>query len=520
MKKINKESSALFLLSAVVLGFIGIIYVGISSVGRSYALPTIDSFAYPDNAHLYIQNSPYYQYRVYSDSVSGCEKDNPNYDTECTYAKGTYYNPTNVLTFSESISNYNKIVRFRNYIEYDTDAFQIFDIYSVEPNVSLPKFKFFLNDEIDANFYTDTYYKGTTINKNLDAVVVSIIEEMYSGFSSGDSTGIYFTNDNDYYKTQLAIWYHLARRDMNTDSISMQMVNEMQNYINNGNQLAKEVHDLVVRLENSISIDNEVKFTDVNDIEFKVSDDGNYVESNDIEVSGTPNTISKFESYEVFFSNTDAIIINSLTGEEQSSGYNNGQHFKIRIPIEKINGINNMGLRVNIQAKFSIDSMVSYYDADSDDVMNVVPAYNAQYKETERVNSAFVILKILNLDAETGNSIAGTTIRIDKVTNDGEREKVKDIVTGDGPNFVVLEDGNYIMSQIATNSSYEKSSDSIEFSIDNFDVSLDEIKFTQTAVVDVPDTGKGLSLFIYIIGGIFLVLGLSVFGIFKLKKEL
>lgn len=520
MKRLfSKKFGYSFLLSFVVCVFIIVIYGSINNIGISYSISEISGFNFPDDAELYVQSSPYYRYNYYSGDYEGCSVDNPNYSTECVVGNGDYYNPKNVLIFSDQISNYNKILRFRNYIETKADEFYIFDVYSIEPNVSLPRFTPFINDEVDANLYNTTYYKSSSNHEDLDPVVVSIIENMYSSLNTENSTGMYFYNDDDYYKTQLAIWYHLARKYMDTDAVSKQMVNEMNKFISEGNQLAKEVHDLVISIENSVTIENNVDVTDVNEITLTVSDDGKYLESSDIDVVGKSNSISKFNSYSVNVNSDDAMIINSLTDSEQSTGYNNGQKFKIKIPISSVVDINNMALKVTISSTFDIKSMVSYYDLSSDDVMKMVPVYNEVYNTSKVVSKSFTILRVNNVDVSTGKDIEGTTIRVEKVLDDGTTEKVRDVLTTKDPLYLVLDDGNYILSQISTNSSYEISDNSISFSIVDSKSSLDNVSFYQTPVIAVPNTLSGIPSYVYMISGILLVVGISSFVFVSRKSD-
>ncbi|MBO5138278.1 MAG: Cys-Gln thioester bond-forming surface protein [Bacilli bacterium] len=490
----------------------------VNMIGISYSLPEINNFNFPEDAELYIQSSPYYRYNYYGNDYEGCNRYNPNYSTECTVGNGNYYNPKNVLIFSDQIPNYNKIVRFRNYIEESADDFYIFDVYSVEPNVSLPRFRPFENDEVDANFYNVNYSKSQTNHRDLDPIVVSIIEKMYSQKSGDNKRGMYFYNDDDYYKTQLAIWYHLARKYMNTDAVSKQMVTEMNKFINEGNQLAKDVHELVISVEDSVTIENNVDVTDVNEITLTVSDDGKYLESSDIDVVGKANSSSKFNSYSVNLNNDSAMVINSLTGSEQSTGYNNGQKFKIKIPVSSFSDINNMSLKVTISSTFDMKSMVSYYDLSSDDVMQMVPVYNEVYNTSKVVSKSFTILRVNNVDVANGKNIEGTTIRLEKLLDDGTTEKIRDVVTTKDPLYFVLGDGNYILSQVSTNSSYEISDSSITFSIVDSKASLDNISFYQTPIIDVPNTLSGIPSYIYMISGILLVVGISSFVLVSRKS--
>ena len=135
-------------------------------------------------------------------------------------------------------------------------------------------------------------------------------------------------------------------------------------------------------------------------------------------------------------------------------------------------------------------------------------------------NAVGGLFKIENVDAQTGKAVSGTTIRIDKINEKGEREKASTIVTGNSDNYAILEPGKYIATQIATNKDYERSNLVIEFEIKESQESFDIIRFSQTPIVNVPDTGKDLSKVIYIIAGVLLIIGISIFGFYKFKKEL
>lgn len=525
MKKVNKEVVYTTLLSFFVIGFMCVIYGSVNLIGKSYAMPGKDDFDFPQKTDVvYLQNSPYYKYRYYDDNVEGCEQNNPNYDTLCPYASSTvYYNPKEILTFSDENSQFNKIVRLRNYVEYEIDMFYIFDVYSYDLSNQFSKFYKNDNEEVDANFYTNFY--DSAMQDDVDPGLKYLVSKMYEKYITGvTDRGIYFVNDDDYYKTQLAIWYYLARLNIN-DSNANKLVEEIESYVKNGNKIACEIHDLVISVDNEkLLYDDRNSFVSkTNDFKFSLSEDGKYIESETLEFKEKMDFNLRFDHVNFGKYNSVVELIDAETGEKITYifGFNKRQ-FRYRIPVEEFDKKNYIKFEYGYNVYYSRD-LTRYYKNDS---MSFVSVYNVFYPVDEMSSFIFIrnavggLFKIENVDAQTGKAVSGTTIRIDKINEKGEREKASTIVTGNSDNYAILEPGKYIATQIATNKDYERSNLAIEFEINESQESFDIIRFSQTPIVNVPDTGKDLSKVIYIIAGVLLTIGISIFGFYKFKKEL
>ncbi len=324
------------------------------------------------------------------------------------------------------------------------------------------------------------------------------------------------------YTTQFAIWYYLdslGQHDRNgrTQLASgvMDKINFAANRANVSVNAYYEVAEQIVKLVNNAKTYNSQQQTattisiDKNNVVYHVSEDGKYLESNEIAVTSN----KKLNNYSVGFSknNCDAKIVD-VSGNEVST-FNNGTSFKIKIPTEKLNTLDTVDLIVAVTGNYKTDTVYAYQRRDDKDAQRPIIAGYTDGSASVSVTLDTKLVRVIKTDKETGKPVIGAVLAI----HGANGNEITRFTTTEEPHYLNLAAGNYILKEISSPEGYELNSDEIPFTV-TADTTINEVEMKNTPTTNVPDTASTIPAYLYIIGSMILIIGLSVI-VFSTKQN-
>ncbi len=379
-----------------------------------------------------------------------------------------------------------------------TDGQNTYDMYCIEGQVGV-------------SGTTDTTYVNPTPLSSLYAPGLAfILNNSYPNNTSSSYTSVCSTDDKcKKYITQYAIWYYLDKMNVKDSQGNTQLsassftkIGELN--VNNG--YAKAVVSLVNAAISYNSNQQAKPELNVNtkDVTYSVTSDGKYLESSEITVSS--NNTDKFKSYTVSLpkNNCDAEII-SIDGNATTT-FSKGTSFKVRIPMEKLSGLNNIDLGLNLVATFDTD-VVYEYTPSSGAGNEQKPIISTYTSTTTNANLTLNIslVEFTKTDITNGKPVSGAEL----VVTDQSGAEVARWTTDGNPHYISLAPGSYTLTEITSPDGYELNKESIVFTVLD-DGTITKVEMKNTPTTNVPDTAENIPLYLYIIGAMILVIGVGV----------
>lgn len=330
------------------------------------------------------------------------------------------------------------------------------------------------------------------------------------GIVNGNA-GIYPTQCKKY-TTQYAVWYYLDKMK-NFSGVSqltaaeMEKINFAANPANASSGAYYEVAAQVKKLAEAAIDYNSKQQTattisvDKNNVQYHVTEDGKFLESNEITV--TSNKV--LNNYSVGFksNNCNAKIID-VAGNENSV-FNNGSKFKVRIPVEKLDTLETVDLVITITGSYTTDTVWAYKLRTNPNAQRpIIPSHTKKVANIS-ITLDTKLVRVIKTDKETGKPVIGAVLAI--MGADGN--EITRFTTAEDPHYLNLAVGNYILKEISSPEGYELSSEEIPFTVTE-DSTINEVEMKNTPTIKVPDTASSIPAYLYIIGSMILIIGLSV----------
>lgn len=464
---LDKQSSACIILATIVIGFIGTMYLSMSNIGRSYAIPSSGNF--PSRLDTDITHNLY-------DGV-GCSGAGPN-DDSLSCKIYSFRNLANIgdvpvdLTIPDT--------RIRTNINA-----VIYDLYCLDRNLGIASGVQF-NDPKE-------------VNGNYD-VALNILEKVYLGDKNSATT-----TDEEYFVTQHAIWYSLVKSGVDTSADANAYVLAIDTAASKGSSLAKSIKSIYDEAVNKAKVKNTMNIFGADNITLTQTSDGKYLETSDLRVEAKVNDISKFDSFTVN-AGDDSVIVVDTNGNPKKQ-FQNGNTFRVRIPISDKNNASSIIANIKINGTFQ-EGRLYYYTPNKENVQKVLFVNNV-YKSMP-VEVALNFVKISKQDITNGKELEGATLKVEKDNGDGTYSLVTSWVSSTTPRYIFLQPGKYRLTEITAPSGYELSQEVINFEVGNDGNPIDTVVMKNTPYVTPPDTASNLPIYIYIVGAIVLIAGTVV----------
>lgn len=490
--KLDKHSSASIVLAFTVICFMFTMFMASNQVGKSYAATSLGTA--PDLLKTSVQtfagtSTPVWNFMTESGS-DGNETEpllTLNYDLK-----------TSVCTNGNCTGSYHT--------------------YCIEGQ----------NDHLADSVY---YKRADQIDSRYAPGLAWILENSY-GNSMGTNSYFYQTcstangvngkiNECQKYASQYAIWYYLDTNGAHDRSGRTQLkynakskIDRLADSTNTSNYraVANAIVKFVQQANDYNKQNQEVTniSIDRNNIQYQVSEDGKFLESNEISVTSN----KKLSNYVVGFksNNCEAKIID-ISGNEAST-FSGSDKFKVRIPVEKLNTLNTVDLVVTVNGNYVIKTVYSYVSRDNPDVDQkiIIPDYtNAEASVSVTLDTKLV--RVIKTDKETGKPVIGAVLAI----HGADGNEITRFTTTEEPHYLNLAAGNYILKEISSPEGYELSTDEIPFTVTE-DATINEVEMKNTPTTKVPDTASTIPAYLYIIGSMILIIGLSVI-VFSTKQN-
>lgn len=312
------------------------------------------------------------------------------------------------------------------------------------------------------------------------------------------------------YVTQYAVWYYLDVMGIKDRNGRTQLASSVApkinaaavagpNYYGAADAIVKLVND--AKAYNSKQLESPTISINKNSIQYAVSEDGKFLESNEVVVSSN----KKLDNYSVGFdtNNCDATIVD-VNGNE-SSIFSNGTNFKIRIPLEKINSLETIDMVVAVTGSYTTDTVYSYKKRDNTDGQKPIIAAYTDGVATVDIAVDTKLTKIIKTDKETGKVVSGAVLAI--LAEDGN--EMTRFTTSEEPYYINLTAGNYFVKEITAPEGYELSEEAVPFTVDDTKA-INKVEIKNTPTTKVPDTASNIPAYLYIIGSMILVIGVAV----------
>mgnify|MGYP004612235923 FL=1 len=490
--KLDKQSSANIVLAFTFICFMLTMFMASNSIGGSYALPTDEIVPTTLNSNITkleqgkawsLMNDQYYQTTELS----------LTYDFKATDTNGQNYEMY-CIEGQKMVSN--------NPVQY-TDPQLVSNTYA-------PGLAYILNNGYGSEGSTSSY-----LSRCDDNTYTITSNDMQIGMSADEKI-----KACKKYITQYTIWYYMdmvGAKDSNGDKqlSSDQSSNMLKLLLSGDSGQASEVARTINLFANdavqynqdhqgavSISIDKD-------SIKYSLTSDGKYLESNEITITG--NNLSII-NYQIGLANNtyDAVVVDA-SGNSSSGITSSNNKFRVRIPVEKIKDADSINLQVMFAIKYASNEVYSYTPSDPGvQIPIIAKTVNKTIYKTINVN----FTQISKTDISNGKLVAGAQLSI---KNSSGAEVAKWTST-DQPYYVSLPAGDYILSEITSPDGYELNKESVPFTVKD-DGTITKVVMKNTPTTNVPNTAENIPVYIYIIGGMILVIGVAVIYVTTKPKK-
>lgn len=463
-RKLDKQSGASIVLAFTVICFMFTMFMASNQIGTSYAVDTNNTTppsSLTFNGTLFSQPSSFWQY-MKSNTISPDTTLALGFDFKATDGKTTY------------------------------------DMYCIEGQIGVSG--------------TDTYHNPTALSSSYAPGLAYILNHSYPNTTSSSYTAVCGTDDScKKYLTQYAVWYYLdamgVKDSLGQTQLSSAALAKINAMNNSGDAYAKAVVSLVNAAigYNSTHRDAPSVAINKNNIQYSVTSDGKFLESNEIAVTSN-NRSDQFMSYTVGLTNNDcdARIID-VNGNEITT-FSKDSKFKIRIPMEKLSGLSSIQLGLSVVASFTTDVVYAY--TPSTGVGNEQRPIISKYTSTStnsKIELNVNLVEVIKTDIQSGKAVSGAVLAV----VDSTGAEVSRWTTTEQPQYLNLVAGNYTLVEISSPEGYELNQDKIPFTVTD-DGTIVKVEMKNTPTTPVPNTASNIPVYLYIIGAMILVIGVGV----------
>lgn len=454
---LDKQSSAYIVLATIIIGFIGTMYLGVSSVGKSYAIPSSGE-------------NP----QVISSDVS-----HELYDgIGCTGANDTSLSCEISILQGGAGSVNLTIPRFR--IRTTVNSV-MYDLYCLDRNLDIGEYSFSNPKEVTGNY----------------DVALTILEEIYSEDKNSKDT-----KDEKYFVTQHAIWYSLVKSGIDKSDDAQAYVQAIDLAASKNSDLAKQILAIYSEATKKSQVKNSMQIIGADSVMLTQTSDGKYLETSDLRVEAKVNSTSRFAGFTVNTGDNSIKVVD--TNGNEKNQFQNGNTFRIQIPIADEKNADSIIANIKINGKFQ-EGKLYYYSPYEKGVQKVLFVNNVYKDVPAEVTLNFV--KISKQDITNGNELEGATLKVEKDNGDGTYSLVTSWISSTTPKYIFLQPGNYRLTEISAPEGYELSQEVINFTVGDDNKPVGTVVMKNTPYVTPPDTASNLPIYIYIIGALILISG-------------
>ena len=387
----------------------------------------------------------------------------------------------------------------------DTSGIQ-YDMYCIEGQIG-----------ISGN---ETYTNPTAMSDSYSTGLIWLLDNAYPNNPTSDYVRAFSANNAKKYVTQFAIWYYLdlvgypSYTDVATGTTyTKQLTDSQKSLIDNS---TSNYGTMIKRLANDAKTYNDTHggsttlTVDTSNIEYSVSEDGKYIESNEIAVNSNKEDVMKNYTVSVEGNEYDAVVLDTNGNSGSTLTFTKGSKFKIRVPVSKVSDADTFNLGINITA--NIKDKVYVYDASSNGSQGQRPIIVTDVTTEKNITLLIPLVKITKSDITNGKPVSGAQLTI----LDSNGNEVATWTTDENPHYVTLTAGNYQLIEKTSPDGYELNTEKIDFTVKG-DGSITKVEMKNTPTTEVPDTAQSIPLYIYFIGLMIIVIGGVV--IYETVKE-
>ncbi len=482
--KLDKHSSASLVLAFTFVCFMFTMFMASNQIGTSYAVPTNSvPKSLKFSGQIFADSTTIWDFMVQDDG-SG--------------------NPAEPILFLKY-----------NFKATDEATSTQYDMYCIEgQNATLGEGYYDLDTELES-----TYAPGLAFILRNSYPTAPSSSFMTACDNANGMQGVK-PDDCKKYATQYAVWYYLDKMGIKDRASRTQLATGVMPKIDllarRDGGLYRGAAEVVTKLATAAITYNSQQQTaatisiNKNSIQYQLSEDGTYLESNDIAVSSN----KTLNNYSVGFNsnNCDAKIVD-VNGND-STVFNYGNSFRIRIPVEKLNTLDTVDLVVAVTGSYTTDTVYAYKKRDDASAQRPIIAGYTDGVATVSITLDSKLVKIIKTDKETGKPVAGAVLAI--LGADGN--EITRFTTTEQPYYLNLAAGNYLLKEITSPTGYELNSEEIPFTVTE-DTTINQVEMKNTPTTDVPDTASNIPTYLYIIGSMILIIGLSVIVVSTKKNR-
>lgn len=472
---LDKNSSACMILATFVIGFIGTMYLSLVSVGRSYAIPS-----------------------------SG--KDLPNSLT-INLTSLNLLSDSSVVNFLKAAGVYDLNDGERYGLDAPRNRIHTadnFDLYCLDKDKDIAS----KSDGNDIVFSKSDAPYGAD-GSNVSKTVLFLLSEAYK-------------NDNvsstEYYALQQAIWFAIAYENPSNENKNYR--DAMTKAFDSQDPMAVKIVGLYntakKKADQYASSGNKINLVGKDDVQLNLSEDGKYLETTDLRVEGTTSDISKMNGFTVDVGGSSAKVVD--TNGNEKNIFENGNVFRIRIPVDDQDNASSILANVKISASFDEDSLYYYIPPKSlSNIQNIL--YVNSVKRSVPVDVSLNFVKVSKQDVTNGEELPGATLQISRLSGDGVYTVIHSFISSDVPKYIFLEPGEYKLTEVSAPDGYELSTEEINFTVGTDNKPVETVVMKNTPYITPPDTASNIPLSVYIFGAIVLICGASIIYLNVRKKN-
>lgn len=393
----------------------------------------------------------------------------------------------NTFQGSQSIKFTKYIGNYQYFASFATDGTPL---YCLESSKNPPR--------------TTTFTKDTRLDNGLLYI-------LQNGYPNKRFTG---DDRQDHYITSAAIWWYMDRINGVSDSADGWLRGEFKTTASDPYNLRDKIRPL---MESGLEHRNDVISHDIyinmdNDT-MMISEDKKYFESALISVSSS----AEFTDYETRITNaTTGTKLVDENGNEKKR-FAAGEKFRMLVPASEVKDLNE---EFSVKVRASTAIPVAYrYDSGNDTLQDVTPGVDKEWTRVEK-DIVFKLtttkIKISKQDITTKKELAGAHL----ILRDSNNNIIDEWTSTTEAHYIdFLPAGKYTLEETIAPKGYVLNKQKVEFEL-TADGEIKEVVMYNEQIVEVPDTGVGSSIIIFMSGVGLLVLGIGTIYYYGKKQHI
>lgn len=352
--------------------------------------------------------------------------------------------------------------------------------------------------------------RGVTFTKTnrLDNGILYILQNGYPNKK--------FTGDNmqDQFITNAAIWWYLDRVNGISDSADGALYAAFKTSASDSYNLRSKMRSL---MEAALAHRNDSVSHDINvgmDSDMmRLTEDKKYFQSELIHVTSN----AEFSEYEVSILNgTSGAKLVDEKGNAKTK-FSAGEKFRLLIPSSEVKDLKK---EFHLRIKASTAISVAYrYDSGDNTLQDVTPGVDKEWKTVTKditLKLTTTKIKISKQDITTKKELAGAHL----ILRDSNNNIIDEWTSTTEAHYIdFLPAGKYTLEETIAPKGYVLNKQKVEFEVMT-DGEIKEVVMYNEQIVEVPDTGVGSSMIIYIAGVGLLGIGLVTIYFYGKKQHI